>query len=139
MSDNSFLSSKIESMIDFSGMEERIKYDIPFSDQAYSTLRTKIAEYASDLAKGAIEIAKYHQADNVSAVHVEHASSHLVSCTKSRFFKHLGIVGGILLGAALSNVLAMTLVTQLSTFGIVITIIMGIVGAFMVALHIAKD
>ncbi len=111
----------------------------PFSHAAFSILKAKIAQYLSELIAESIKISKRHQADTVSAAHVERASDYLVSSTTRRFFRHLGTVGGILLGASLSNILAMTVSAQYSTLGTLVSAGLGIIGAFLIALHIAKD
>jgi hypothetical protein len=84
----------------------------PFSENSYSLLKTKIASYVSELVRESIKISKRHHADNVSAAHVEQASEYLVSSSSKKLFRHLGTLGGILLGAAISNLLAMTIANQ---------------------------
>jgi len=111
----------------------------PFSQAAFGTLRLKISEYVVELLNESIKVSKRHTADTVSAAHVERAAEYLVSSTSRRFYRHLGTVGGILLGAALSNILAMTLAAKYTGEGTILSVAFGIVGAFMIALHIAKD
>ena len=111
----------------------------PFSSSAFSVLKDKISEYISQLVSESIKVSKRHQADTVSAAHVERASEYLVTTTSRRFFRHLGTIGGIFLGASLSNILTMTTIELYSAVNIVISLTFGIVGAFMIALHMAKD
>lgn len=111
----------------------------PFSPPAFTTLRDKIGQYVTDLVNESVKVSKRHQADTVSAAHVERASEYLVSSTSHKIYRHLGTVGGVLLGAALSNILAMSLAGQYSGGGTILSASLGIVGAFMVALHVAKD
>lgn len=111
----------------------------PFSPPAFGTLKAKISEYVVELLNESIKVSKRHRADTVSAAHVERAAEYLVSSTSRRFYRHLGTVGGILLGAALSNILAMTLAGQYTGGGTILSVAFGIIGAFMIALHIAKD
>ncbi len=111
----------------------------PFSPNAFSVLRSKIAEYIADLIRESIKVSKRHQSDTVSAAHVERASEYLVSSTARKLFRHVGTVGGIFLGAGISNMLTMTVAGQYSPLGILVSAGLGIVGAFMIALHIAKD
>ena len=111
----------------------------PFSQYAFSILKSKISQYLSELIDESLKVSKRHQADTVSAAHVERASEYLVSSTTRRFFRHLGTVGGILLGGSLSNILAMTVAGKYSALGNLVSIGLGIVGAFLIALHIAKD
>ena len=111
----------------------------PFSTSAFSMLREKIAEYISSLVTESMKVARRHQADTVSANHVQRATEYLVAITTRRVFRHLGTLGGILLGASLSNIITMTGSGQFTTAGVLLSASLGIVGAFMVALHIAKD
>jgi hypothetical protein len=111
----------------------------PFSPPAFAALKGKISEYVVELVNESIKVSKRHVADTVSAAHVERAAEYLVSSTSRRFYRHLGTVGGILLGAALSNILAMTLTAQYTGGGTIVSAALGIAGAFMIALHIAKE
>jgi len=120
-------------------MEIRDLDPSPFSHQGFSVLKEKISEYIAQLISESIRVAKRHQADTVSVAHVERANEYIVSSSSRRIFRHLGTVGGIFLGASLSNILSMTTTGQFSSVGTLISVGFGIVGAFLVALHIAKD
>jgi hypothetical protein len=111
----------------------------PFSRAAFSSLKDKISEYIDDLVTESVKVSKRHRADTVSSAHVAHASDYLVASNSRRVFRHLGTVGGILLGAALSNILTMTLDNKYSSLGIVVSVSLAVAGTFLVALHIAKD
>ncbi|MDQ3821194.1 MAG: hypothetical protein M3362_26425 [Acidobacteriota bacterium] len=111
----------------------------PFSPSAYVLLKSKIAEYISDLISESVKVSKRHRADTVSAAHIEQASAYLVSSTSKRIFKHIGTIGGIFLGASISNILAMTITGQYAAISTLVSATLGIIGAFMIALHIAKD
>ena len=117
----------------------RIVDPSPFSPPAFTTLKTKVGEYVTSLVTESVKVSQRHQADTVSAAHVERASEYLVTNTSRRVYRHLGTIGGVLLGAALSNLLAMSLAGQYTGGGTILSAGLGIVGAFMVALHIAKD
>ena len=111
----------------------------PFSSPAFTTLNDKIAQHITELINESVNVSKRYRADTVSAAHVERASEYLVTSTSRRIYRQLGTVGGILLGAALSNILAMTLAGQYTGGGTIVSASLGIVGAFMIALHIAKE
>jgi len=111
----------------------------PFSSAACNILKTKIEQYIKDLINESVKVSKRHQADIVSVAHVKQASDFLVSSTSRRIYRHLGTVGGVLLGATLSNILTMTLSSQYTGGGTILSITLGIIGAFMIALQIAKD
>lgn len=112
---------------------------LPFSTNAFTRLKEKIAEYTAQLITESIKISKRHKADTVSTSHVEHASQYLVSSTSHKLFKHLGTIGGILLGTGASNILSMVTTNQYGTTGIISSFILTAIGAFMVAAHIARD
>jgi len=111
----------------------------PFSPSAFRMLKDKISQHVIELVNESVKVSKRHRADTVSAAHVERASEYLVTSTSRRAYRHLGTVGGIFLGAALSNILAMTLSGQYTGAGTIMSAALGIAGAFMIALHIAKD
>ena len=111
----------------------------PFSPSAFAALKEKIAEYVVNLVTESIKISRRHQADTVSANHVQRATEYLVSVTSRRFFRHLGTVGGILLGASLSNILSMAGTGSYTSIGVVLSASLGITGAFLIALHIGKE
>lgn len=111
----------------------------PFSPSGFNTLKEKISEYIVNLISESIKVSRRHQADTVSSNHVQRATEYLVSVTSRRFFRHLGTVGGILLGASLSNILSMAGTNQYTTLGVILSASLGITGAFLIALHIGKD
>src|SRR3990172_11711465 len=84
----------------------------PFSPPAFGALKAHISDYITELVNESVKVSKRHRADTISAAHVERAAEYLVSSGSRRFYRHLGMVGGILLGAALSNILPMTLSRQ---------------------------
>jgi len=111
----------------------------PFSTAAFERVKEKIAQYITELISESARIAKRHSADTVSSSHVEQASDNLVSSSGKKLFRHLGTIGGILMGAGVSNILAMTTSNQFSTLSVSVTSALSIVGAFLIALHIAKE
>ena len=111
----------------------------PFSAHAYEVLRTTIVEYVSDLVTESARIARRGRADDISATHVQHAADHLSSATRGRFYRHVGTLGGIMLGGALSNLLSMTLENRYGAAGILITTGIAVAGTALVATHIAND
>lgn len=139
MSNISQPNKEIEAVIKSAETEINNIPPSPFSPHAFDVLKFKIVEYISDLVNESIKVSKRHQSDTVSAAHVERASEYLISSTTKRIFRHLGTIGGILLGAALSNLLAMTIAGQYSASSTLISSALGIVGAFLIALYIAKD
>ena len=111
----------------------------PFSSQAFATLQEKITKYVAQLVDESAKVAKRHRADTISEAHVQTASDYLISDTSRRFFRHLGTLGGILLGAALSNLLSMSSANKYPPLAVLLTTALGIIGAFLIAFHIARD
>lgn len=111
----------------------------PFSAQAFHLLKVKISSYVRSLISESGRISRRRRADIISAAHVEEASDYLVTSSSHRWFRHVGTVGGILLGAALSNFLSMTTASQYSGIGVTVSALLAIIGAFGVALHIGRE
>ena len=111
----------------------------PFSPKAFAALERHINGYIIDLIDESLKTARLRRSDTVSESHVERASEYLVSDTGRSLFRHLGTVGGVLVGASLSNLLAMVTAGAFTRLGVLFTTGFGIVGAFLVALHIARD
>jgi hypothetical protein len=111
----------------------------PFTENAFKTLKENIAGYIEELISESSRLAKRYRSDAISATHVERASEYLLASSSRRVFRHLGTVGGLLFGAALSNLLSMTTTATYNSIGIIVTCALGFAGAFMIALHISKD
>lgn len=106
----------------------------PFSSNAFKLLKRHISLYIAELVSESIKNANREKLDGVSATHVEKASNYLVSSTRGKVNKVIASVGGVLLGATLSNVVNMILKGgETSINGIIVTVILGIIGAFMLA------
>ena len=111
----------------------------PFSAQAFHLLKLKISDYVRSLIVESGKISRRRRSDVISAAHVDQASDYLVASSSRRWFRHVGTIGGILLGASLSNFLSMTTGNQYSATGVVFSAILAVAGAFGVALHIGKE
>jgi hypothetical protein len=111
----------------------------PFSPKAFENLKGKINDYVIELIYESVKIAGRYNADIVSSAHVEQASNNLVSSITRKIYRHIGTVGGIFLGASISNFITLTSSPQLSILSVLVSGGLGIVGSFMVALHIAKE
>lgn len=117
---------------------EKIEYS-PFSPHAFSTLKYKISEYIVQLVSESIKVSKRRRADTVSAAHVEQASEYLVSSTSRRFFKLLGIFGGIFFGGSLSAFLAMVVTGNYSFWTGFASAGLAVLGSSMIVLHITME
>ena len=113
----------------------------PFSKKAFELLKEKFSIYATLLITESVRNAKNSKMDNVSASHIEKASEYLVSKNIKKSSKLIGTIGGVLLGATISNILSMSTSSpnEFSIYGIISTVILGIVGSFMIAINIFKE
>ena len=111
----------------------------PFSPSAFRALEDQISRYIADLIGEAVREAKRRQLDTVSETHVERAADYLVSSSTRKIFRHVGTLGGVLLGAAVSNLLSMATTSNVTFASVALTTALGVIGAFAIALHIARD
>lgn len=111
----------------------------PFSPQAFRVLKIRVSDYVRVLVLESARVARRRREDVISASHVEQASDHLVANSAGRWLRHPGTIGGILLGAALSNFLAMASSGQYSATGVLVSATLGMAGAFGVAFHIGME
>lgn len=112
----------------------------PFSKKAFLKFKEKIGTYIASLYHESLRTAKRHKADNISESHVNTASNYLIKNSESKVGKLTGILGGTLLGATISNILALTVLEQtFTTLGLTITIILGIIGSFLIGINLMKE
>lgn len=112
----------------------------PFTTKAFEKFKAKIGVYISSLYNESLKTARRHKTDNISESHVDTASSYLIKNRDSKVSKLLGILGGALLGAAISNIFALTILGQLfNTLGLVMTIVVGVIGGFLIGINLMKD
>jgi|SRR5437660_11293836 len=111
----------------------------PFSHQGFAALERTITWFTSELVEESVKISKRQRSDTVAQSHVETAANYLVADASRKFFRHLGTLGGIFLGTGLSNLLSIVTTKALTVGSVILTVILGVVGAFLIALHIAKD
>lgn len=111
----------------------------PFSPKAFHSLKMKVSAYVRSLIMESAKISQRRGDDVISAAHVEQASEYLISSSSQRWVRHIGTIGGILLGASLSNFLSMTTTGQYSATGVIFSAVLAVVGAFGVAFHIGRD
>lgn len=110
-----------------------------FSNAALAVLKWKTSQYFSDLARESAVVARMHEADSISARHVEIAGDHLVPVGRKNLRKLTGTIGGVGLGTSLSTLCAMMLVWQFPLAGILICVFFGIVGGFSLALSVNRS
>lgn len=98
-----------------------------------------IVRYINELVEMASKEARRHRSDNVDAAHVERANAYLLAYSGPRRTRHLGTIGGIILGASFSNLFALVGGSAPSTTNVILTILFAVIGTALVSFHIAKD
>jgi len=112
----------------------------PFSEKAYTRLEDKFNEYISSLIVESIKISKRQKADLVSQSHIEQANDYLISKRKSKWSYLFGTLGGVFLGTAVSNTFGMLVFnTTFTVVGIAATIIIGMIGVFLVTMNLNNN
>ena len=110
-----------------------------FRREHLTYLKVKISDYIVDIVNYSHRLSKKEGADIISSTHVECAAEYLVSSRSRKIFRHLGTVGGILLGASLSGVIPLVTSDVRNPSQILFVLFLGLFGTFMIALHFAND
>lgn len=112
---------------------------IPFSDEARETLKIYHEKFITRLIAESRKIASRSEVHIISPIHVERANSNLYNNGSASISRYLGTIGGILLGASLSNILAMVSDERYTTASILLSVSMAIFGTFFIARHSIND
>jgi hypothetical protein len=112
---------------------------LPLSEPAKGEMEAQVVLFYKSLLKTAERMAKRHNADNVSAADVTHATGELVNCPRRRFYRHLGAFGGVLVGAALAHLLEITYHGRFSALSTVITCLLFVVGGVMLGVNAVME
>lgn len=111
----------------------------PFSENAFSLLQEKISEYIQELIYESDRVSQRQGVDSISQLHVQRASEYLTSGARRKYMRHLGAIGGVLLGAALSNIITMVSNDSSTSTGILLAFGFAALGSSLVAFHMAGD
>jgi histone H3/H4 len=128
-----------QTVIDRASRELQNVANIPFSEQALKELEEQFSGYAVELINESVKKAKRHRAESVSSADVQQAGQYLVTSTSHRIYRHVGALGGLLCGAALSSIVSIITTNQYGLKGVVVTFVLTFVGSFFIAIHMAKD
>jgi hypothetical protein len=109
----------------------------PFSIEGFATLKNKIKEYINDLINESIKASKRNKADTVSVFHVEYANNYLITSSSTK--KHIGTIGGVLLGASISNLISILGIDNPPTIKIILSSLIGMAGTAMIFYYIGSD
>lgn len=111
----------------------------PFSEAAQIELQTKVGDYIKDLISESIRVSKQYNADSISQEDIKRAAAVIVNRPGDKLHKHLGTIGGLLLGTGLSTFATMISENSFTLLGVIFTVITSIPGAFLIAFHMAKE
>jgi histone H3/H4 len=136
---NLIRSDELQHILDVAETELQNIAPTPFSENAFVILKERISEFIVELMVESIKVTRRHRSEQVAPADVEHAAQYLVASSTRKTFRHMGTVGGILLGAVGSNLLGMATTHQFTLTSIIVTFALTLIGAFLVAIHIAKD
>lgn len=131
--------SDLQQIIDTAERELQHTSHTRFTDNGFNRLKEKISEYVVQLITESVKVARRRDSETVSPTHIEQASQYLVSSTTRKLYRHIGTVGGILLGVAGSNFLSMITANVFTLNGVVVTVGFTLVGGVLIASHIVKD
>ena len=111
----------------------------PFSSQAFTALQAQISRYIAELISESAREAKRQQLDTISETHIERASENPLASTGRKIYRHVGTLGGVLLGASISNLLSMATTSTVTFTSVALTTALGVIGAFAIAIHMARE
>jgi histone H3/H4 len=131
--------SELQQIIDTAEQELRNTGHTPFTPHAFNHLKEKICQYAVELIVESVKVAKRHKSETVSTTHVEHASEYLISSASQKLYRHMGTIGGILLGIAGSTFLSMYTTGQSTPSAVAVVVITTLVGAILTAANMFKE
>ena len=112
----------------------------PFSSSGFKQFKYKISEFVYNLYYESHKVSRTNQSDLISGGHVDIGSMKLMRTRASKNTNLLNSLGGLLLGATISNVFAMVSYgVTFSLIGILLTIISGMIGAFILGYYLLND
>jgi histone H3/H4 len=129
----------LEEVIEHINAELKNASSTPFSESAFLEFKEQITAYAVDLIAESVKRAKRHQAEGVSSSDVRYATQYLVSNTSHRIYRHAGTLAGLLLGAAVSNIVSIITTNQYGLNGVILTFVLTLVGTSLITIHVVKD
>lgn len=126
---NSLLSS---TNLEFQQGDEKI-----FTNEAFDLVKKKISEYINDLLGESRRNSQRQKDEAIMVSHVEKASNYLTSKKRGVGNQLLGTLGGVFLGATMSNLLSLLLNGgNIGVTALITIVVFAIVGSFMVAISL---
>lgn len=112
---------------------------LPFSMPAVEELKVRLEGYAIELVGEAQRITRRQQADVISPAYVRQASDILVARKGRKRIALAGSFGWVLVGAALPTLLDVVAVKPMPSVQIVGSAILGMLGAFLIAVQVFRE
>ncbi len=131
--------NELQQIIETTVQALRNASETPFTPRAFDSLRDEITEYSVLLISEAVKVAKRHQSETVSSTHVAHASEYLIFSSSRSFYRHMGALGGLLIGVAGSTFGSMFSTNQFTPNGVALTFIAALLGGVLTTVHVVKD
>lgn len=110
-----------------------------YSPAAFERFKGKVVQYIADLYEESIKVSRRHEADSVSASHVEKASEALGSANTPVMARHVGTIGGLIAGIGGSQLASMLAANAFPAAGVIIAAVCSAVGFAGMAWHFAKE
>jgi hypothetical protein len=110
-----------------------------FSKQARSTYLSTVERFAFELAELGVRAAKREGVEGVSERHITRSSELLSMGTVTRRGRHLGALGGVLLGMGLSVMADILIDKKLGVVPVLISFVAALIGLALLAYNWAKD
>ena len=106
----------------------------PFTPEAWAAVRTSMSAYIRDLLLDSARVSKrLRNGESITSVDVHHAARQLATGTSDRQGRYAGVLGGLLAGASLGNLLnILTSGSQSQTVGIVVTALVLAIGTGLI-------
>jgi uncharacterized protein (DUF2342 family) len=112
--------------------------ELAFSDAGLTRLDEAVADYTAALITESSSRSRRHRADVVSAYDVEQATAVLLRPLRRSLRRYSGSLGGIFLGAALSNALALVATPNLTRVDVALTAATGVTGVIGVMFYAVR-
>ncbi len=112
----------------------------PLTEQALKQVQSSVNDYIRELLLESARTARRHQSQEaVESTDVLQAARYLTSASARRGGEIVGIIGGLLTGGALGNLLAVaTTEGDVALLGVVLSVASLLIGAIMVTYQVAR-
>jgi len=108
-----------------------------FTAKAFELLKNKIADYIADLVIESKRNSNRLKDEAIMISHVEKASNYLTSKKRGVGNQLLGTIGGVFLGATMSNILGLVINEgDVTITGLILVTVFAVTGTFMVSISL---